>query len=116
MNCSISYSDISNLDRATMFSGVRARAETQPISFVTGKEVPSLLITARRDRLVSPGNSRRMAAKVHAHGGVAEERTYGGVGHLTLIGAFAPSLRFLAPVLRDVTEFVWRVARSHVGY
>jgi len=94
----------------TIFGGVD-RAETQPISFVTGKEAPSLLIIARRDRLVSPGNSRRMAAKIHAHGGVAEERTYGGVGHFTLIGAFAPGLRVLAPVLRDVTQFVWRVTR-----
>ena len=72
---------------------------------------PSLLITARRDRLVSPGNSRRMAAKIRDHGGVAEELTYGGVGHLTLIGAFAPGLRVLAPVLRDATQFVWRVTR-----
>ena len=92
----------------TIFSGAN-RTETQPISFVTGKEAPALLITARRDRLVSPGNSRRMAAQIHAHGGVAEERTYGGVGHLTLIGAFAPGLRVLAPVLRDVTQFIWRV-------
>jgi acetyl esterase/lipase len=94
----------------TIFGGAD-KTETQPISFVTGKEAPSLLITARRDRLVSPGNSRRMAAKIHAHGGVVEERTYGGVGHLTLIGAFAPGLRLLAPVLRDVTQFVWRVTR-----
>ncbi len=98
----------------TIFGGAN-RAETQPISFVTGKEAPSLLITARHDRLVSPGNSRRMAAKIHAHGGVAEERTYGGVGHLTLIGAFAPGLRFLAPVLRDATHFVWRVTRRDVA-
>jgi acetyl esterase/lipase len=98
----------------TIFGGAN-RAETQPISFVTGKEAPSLLITVRRDRLVSPGNSRRMAAKIHAHGGVAEERTYGGVGHLTLIGAFAPGLRVLAPVLRDVTQFVWRVTRRQRG-
>ena len=94
----------------TIFGGAN-RAETQPISFVTGKEAPSLLITARRDRLVSPGNSRRMAAKIRDHGGVAEELTYGGVGHLTLIGAFAPGLRVLAPVLRDATQFVWRVTR-----
>jgi acetyl esterase/lipase len=94
----------------TIFGGAD-RVETQPISFVTGKEVPSLLITARRDRLVSPGNSRRMAAKIHAHGGVVEKRTYGGVGHLTLIGAFAPALRVLAPVLRDVTQFIWRATR-----
>jgi len=76
----------------------------------------ALLISARRDRLVSPGNSRRMAAKIHAHGGVAEERTYGGVGHLTLIGAFAPGLRVLAPVMRDVTQFVWRVTRRQASH
>jgi acetyl esterase/lipase len=99
----------------TIFGGVD-RAETQPISFVTGKETPSLLITARRDRLVSPGNSRRMAAKIHAYGGVVAERTYGGVGHLTLIGAFAPGLRVLAPVLRDVTQFVWRVTRRQADF
>jgi acetyl esterase/lipase len=99
----------------TIFGGAD-RTETQPISFVTGEEAPSLLITARRDRLVSPGNSRRMAAKIHAHGGVVEERTYGGVGHLTLIGTFAPGLRFLAPVLRDVTQFVWSVTRSHLAH
>jgi hypothetical protein len=52
-----------------------------------------------------------MAAKIRAHGGVAEQRTYVGVGHLTLVGAFAPGLRVLAPVLRDVTQFVWRVTR-----
>jgi len=92
----------------TIFGGAN-RAETQPISFVTGTEAPALLITPRRDRLVSPANSRRMAAQIHAHGGVAEQRTYGGVGHLTLIGAFAPGLRVLAPVLRDVIQFVWRV-------
>jgi len=28
----------------------------------------------------------RMATKIHAYGGVVEERTYRGVGHLTLIG------------------------------
>ena len=95
----------------TIFGGAN-RTETQPISFVTGKEAPALLITAMARIAVSPANSRRMAAQICAHGGVAEERTYGGVGHLTLIGAFAPGLRVLAPVLRDVTQFVWRVTSS----
>jgi acetyl esterase/lipase len=95
----------------TIFGGAN-RAETQPIFFITGQEAPSLLITAWRDRLVSPENSRRMAEKIHAHGGVAEERTYRGVGHLTLIGAFAPALGVLAPVLREATQFVWRVTRQ----
>jgi acetyl esterase/lipase len=95
----------------TIFGGAN-RAETQPTFFITGKEAPSLLITAWRDRLVSPENSRRMAEKIHAYGGVAEERTYRGVGHLTLIGAFAPALRVLAQVLREVAQFVWRVTRQ----
>jgi len=95
----------------TIFGGAN-RAETQPISFVTGKEVPSLLITPWRDALVSPENSRRMAAQIHAHGGIAEERIYRGVGHLTLIGAFAPALRVLAPVLRETTQFIWRMTRQ----
>jgi len=95
----------------TIFGGAN-RVETQPISFVTGKEAPSLLITAWRDFVVSPEDSRRIAEKIHAHGGVAEVRTYHGVGHLTLIGAFAPALRVLAPVLRDITQFVWRVTRQ----
>lgn len=95
----------------TIFGGANT-VETQPSFFITGKEAPSLLITAWRDRLVSPDNSRRMAEKIHAHGGVAEERTYRGVGHLTLIGAFAPALRVLAPVLREATQFVWRVTRQ----
>jgi acetyl esterase/lipase len=105
------FTPIQNRTLRTIFGGAN-RVETQPISFVTGKEVPSLLITARRDPLVSPGNSRRMAAKIRDHGGVAEVLTYGGVGHLTLIGAFAPALQILAPVLREVTQFVWRVTRQ----
>src|SRR5262245_24390494 len=53
----------------------------------------------------------QLPAKIRDHGGVAEVLTYGGVGHLTLIGAFAPGLRVLAPVLHDATQFVWRVTR-----
>lgn len=91
-----------------IFGGPR-RAETQPISFVTGREPPALLITAQRDVLVEPGNSKRFAARIREMGGRVEERSYGRVNHFTLIGAFAPGLRLLAPVLRDVDAFVWRV-------
>ena len=89
--------------------GGPGRAETQPISFVSGREPPALLITAQRDVLVEPGNSKRFAARIREMGGRVEERSYGRVNHFTLIGAFAPGLRLLAPVLRDVDAFVWRV-------
>jgi acetyl esterase/lipase len=93
--------------------GGAARPETQPINFVTGREAPSLLIAARRDTLVDPDNSVRLAARIRERGGAVEERVYARVNHFTLIGSFAPGLRMLAPALRDVTDFVWRVtARS----
>ncbi len=89
------------------------RAETQPISFVSGKAAPALLIAPRFDPVVNPDNTRRMAARIRKHGGDVRTRFYGRVGHLTLVGALAPPLRFLAPVLRDVTDFVWSAAGSH---
>jgi len=92
----------------TIFGGPE-RAETQPINFVTGREAPALLATAQRDMLVTPGNTLRFAARIHELGGRVEERAYGRVNHFTLIGAFAPGLRLLAPVLRDVDDFIWRV-------
>lgn len=94
------------------------RAETQPINFVTGREAPSLLIAAKRDTLVDPDNSARLAARIREKGGTAEERVYSRVNHFTLIGSFAPGLRVLAPTLRDVTGFVWRVTarrRTHAA-
>lgn len=94
------------------------RAETQPINFVTGREAPSLLITPKRDALVDPANSTHLAAKIREQGGAVEERVYARVNHYSLIGSFAPGLRMLAPTLRDVTDFVWRVtskARAKAG-
>lgn len=85
------------------------RVETQPISFVSGREAPALLVTAQRDVLVDPGNAKRFATRIRDMGGRVEERSYGRVNHFTLIGAFAPALRILAPVLRDVDAFVWQV-------
>ena len=86
--------------------GGPGRIETQPIRYVTADAPPALLIAARRDRIVSPGNTRRLAAQIRAFGSNVEERTYSLVGHLSVLGAMAPPLRFLAPVLNDVAAFV----------
>ncbi len=98
-----------------IFGGAE-RPETQPINFVTGREAPALLITPKRDALVEPANSTRLAAKIREQGGAVEERVYARVNHYSLIGSFAPGLRMLAPTLREVTEFVWRVtAKARAG-
>ena len=91
------------------------RPETQPINFVSGREAPTLLITPRRETLVDPANSERLAERIRQVGGSVEHRVYPRVNHFTLIGSFAPALRVLAPTLRDVTDFVWRMtARRRV--
>ena len=86
--------------------GGPARIETQPIRYVTADAPPALLIAPRRDKIVSPGNTKRLAAQIRAFGSKVDERTYRGVGHLSVLGALAPPLRFLAPVLDDVATFV----------
>jgi acetyl esterase/lipase len=100
-----------------IFGGTN-RPETQPITFVTGREAPSLLITPKRDVVVDPANSQCLAAKIREQGGTVEERVYARVNHYSLIGSFAPGLRMLAPTIREVTDFVWHVtakARAKAG-
>ena len=86
--------------------------ETQPIFHVAPGVPPALLLTGSRDRRVEPGNATRLAARLCAAGNVATVRTYRGVGHLVIISAFAPPLRFLIPVLRDTEAFIAGVLQA----
>jgi acetyl esterase/lipase len=79
---------------------------TQPIHYARGDAPPLFLAAGTADTTVLPRNARRLAEAVRADGGVVEERLYPGIGHATLIGAFAGPLRWLAPVLSDVTGFL----------
>jgi hypothetical protein len=73
-------------------------------------------VTGRTDKTVSPGNTARLAARLRATRSDVTEIVYPRVGHLSIIGAFAPVLRFLAPLLRDIDIFVGRVtAQSAAG-
>ena len=46
------------------------------------------------------------AAALRAQGNQASVVRYDGLGHATLIGAMSRPLRWLAPVLDDVTAFI----------
>jgi acetyl esterase/lipase len=87
------------------------RTITQPITFVRGGEPPVLLLAAESDRTVDPGNSARLAARLRAAGSDVREIVYPNVGHLSIIGAFAPVLGFVAPVRSDVDAFIGHLAR-----
>jgi acetyl esterase/lipase len=82
--------------------------DSQPINLVTGSAPPALLMTAASDGIVSPRNTARLAAKLRDAGVQVQEVVYEGVGHRSIVGAFALPLRGLAPVLDDVARFVGR--------
>ena len=88
-----------------IFGGAN-RTDTQPITYVSGDEPPSLLATGTSDSVVDPGNSTRLANRLRAAGDKATVIDYPNKGHLVTIGAFAGSLSFLAPVLDDVDAFI----------
>jgi acetyl esterase/lipase len=85
---------------------------TQPITHVTPGAPPALLMTGVDDGLVEPGNSTRLAARLRDAGNEATVVAYPRTGHITIMGAFAAPLRFLAPVLRDADAFMVRNARA----
>jgi len=80
--------------------------KSQPINFVTASAPPMLLATGMSDDTVYPRNTEHLAARLRESGVPVEERFYDGLGHAPMIGAFAWPLEFLAPVRRDVLEFI----------
>jgi acetyl esterase/lipase len=93
-----------------IFGAAGDLADTQPINFADGTAAPMLLVSGTADTRVKPGNSRRLAARIRAHGGQAEERYYDDVGHAELIVAMSAPLHFLAPTRDDVVTFLRRGA------
>ena len=92
----------------TLMGPAEGWPETQPINFVTGDAPPMLLLHGRRDATVGAGNTTRLVRRIHEHGGRVESRIYPHLDHRLIIGAFGRPLRFLAPVRRDVADFVDR--------
>jgi acetyl esterase/lipase len=89
-----------------IFGPEEGRAASQPINFVTPGAPPMLLATGDDDTTVLPRNSQRLAEKLRQAGNQVELITYAGVGHATIVGAFAAPLGFIAPVKQDVLRFI----------
>ena len=85
---------------------VEDMAATQPITFADRSAPPTLLLHGAADQTVLPANSERLAAALAAAGNRVELEIYPGRGHVGLLIALAAPLRWLAPVLDDVTDFL----------
>ncbi|NND54522.1 MAG: alpha/beta hydrolase [Gammaproteobacteria bacterium] len=82
------------------------RDDSQPVNFVTGAEPPALLIHGLKDKTVKPRNSAELQKRIEAAGGSADLLIYENNRHASLVLALSPSMKFLAPVLDDVQEFI----------
>jgi len=89
-----------------IFGPPKTRPATQPINYVDGQGPHLFLATDNHDKVVDPGNTTRLADKIRAQGGSVETKTYAGLSHALLLGVVAAPLRFLAPVLKDMTTFI----------
>ncbi|MDQ3189421.1 MAG: alpha/beta hydrolase [Pseudomonadota bacterium] len=98
---------IENPDAQPVFFHPNSPPESQPIRYVSAAAPRTFLGAAPADKLVNPErNTRQMASKLQSAGVPVALQIYPRTNHITLIGAFAGPLRFLAPVLDDVVEFV----------
>ena len=89
-------------------------AHAQPIEFPSARAPLSFLGAPVNDTLVNPTRSTKsLAARLQAAGVPVTLRMYERASHTTLIGAFALPLRWLAPVLDDVSGFIETAPSVH---
>jgi acetyl esterase/lipase len=104
---------IENPDVKPVFLHPDTPPESEPIRHVSASVPRAFLAAAPDDDLINPErNTKQMASKLKQTGIPVTLQIYPGTSHTTLIGAFAFPLRFLAPVLDDVVEFV-KAAPKH---
>ena len=104
---------IENREVQPVFFHPDSPRDSQPILYANPGSPRSFLAAPERDDLVDPErNTHQLARKLAASGVAVMYRSYPDVGHATLIGAMGRPLRWLAPVLDDVVEFIRSDGRS----
>ncbi len=86
--------------------GGASQVVSQPITYAQGLHPPMLLLTGGKDRVVRPGNVRRMAARLRDGGTVVTEKTYPDIGHIGILLSFAGLFRRRTTLLDDIAAFV----------
>jgi acetyl esterase/lipase len=79
---------------------------SQPINFVSGGAPPMLLVHGAKDTMVSPHNSRNLAAALGAQGVAATLKMYPKLMHADTIAALSLPARRRAGTLADIAAFV----------
>ncbi|MES3002728.1 MAG: alpha/beta hydrolase [Pseudomonadota bacterium] len=83
--------------------------ESQPIVHASARAPHSLLIAAASDKVVNPQrNTVTLAERLEKLGAKVDVRLLDRVNHVTLMAALSAPLHWLAPVRREIIDFVSR--------
>ncbi|AUH34329.1 alpha/beta hydrolase [Paracoccus tegillarcae] len=80
-----------------------------------GRHPPTLLLHGTADTTVEPRDSQLLAQALRANGNMVELKLMEGTGHIGIVAAFSGALRFTAPTLPLVTDFMDRIAADPPG-
>lgn len=98
---------IGNLQVRPVFHHPDVPPESQPIRYADQPAIRSFIGAAETDGLVDPKrNTAQLAERLQRAGTDVTLRWYPRANHVTLAGAFARALHWVAPVLDDVEAFV----------
>ena len=99
-------------DPATIrtFSHVEDLDETQPVNYVAAASPPAFLATGSEDKTVYPRHTKELARRLRTAGVRVEEQVYSGIGHAGLVTAMARPLRWRAPVIAQMGDFLATIA------
>jgi len=88
-----------------MFHGTN-NTDSMPVHHVDGPRPPMLLISGSADRTVRLSNTHDMSERLKSFGSDVKVIFYEGVGHMGVILSLVRGFRSLAPLRRDMIEFI----------
>ncbi len=96
-----------------LFYPVKSYAQSQPINYVDGTEVPSLLLYGNDDTRVKRRNIVSLTNKIKKNNGRVETHYYDDIDHAGIISALSIPYRSSQAVMGDIIEFTSTILNAN---
>ena len=85
---------------------------SQPVNYISGHDVPMLLLYGNEDSRVKPINIESLTRIARQAGDDVESHRYNGIDHPGILAALSRPLRDNKPVMADIARFINRAMKS----